>query len=496
VATLAALEAALRVARHFRPPGYEADEEARYTEYDPLLGWRKRPLGSVTYRRREYTVEVAINRLGLRDVDRDYAAPPGVSRILALGDSFLEGYTVALPETVGQVLEASLRRDGRRVDVVNAGTSGYSTDQEYLFYTTEGVRYSPRLVLLFFYYNDVLYNDRDHFAEQPKPLFADQDGRLELVRRRVPMPPAHHERRPPPPRGSALLEWLHDRLLYGAPRAAQALARLGLWEPLVRPRVPLEIRVYDRHPPEEIEAAWTKTADLLGALVRETTAHVATLLVVYVPNRFEVDARAWELTRILYGVDDTQWDPGAVCRRLIQIGAARGFAVLDLTEPLRREVHSAAPAVLRLTTAIGTRRPRDRRPGLRDFLRSRAGSPASAPASCESTKKSANGVPGGRFLAPDGRGLSFGVRAAGCGRLLEVWMKLGPFPVTALAASGGLGALCGGKKSPTPTPHLPPPRPRPPSRRRRPRRAAASATSPEQQLRERIASFQPQLSRP
>jgi len=338
--TLAVLEAALRVARRFRPPGYEADEQARYTEYDPLLGWRKRPLASVTYRRREYTVEVAINRLGLRDVDRDYVAPPGVCRVLALGDSFVEGYTVALPQTVGQVLEASLRRDGRRVEVLNAGTSGYSTDQEYLFYLTEGVRYSPRVVLLFFYYNDVLYNDRDHFAKQPKPLFADHDGRLELVRRSVPVPPpAGRERRPPPPQGSAVLEWLHDRLLYGAPRAGQALARLGLWEPLPKPRAPLEIRVYDRHPPGEIDAAWTKTAELLAALAREAAAHDARLLVVYVPNRFEVDPRAWELTRILYEVDDTVWDRGAVAGRLLRIGAVRGFEVLDLTEPLRHQVH-------------------------------------------------------------------------------------------------------------------------------------------------------------
>ena len=67
---LAGLEIALRIARHHRPPGYEAGEEARYTEYDPLLGWRKRPLSAVTYRRREYTVEVVINRQGLRDVER------------------------------------------------------------------------------------------------------------------------------------------------------------------------------------------------------------------------------------------------------------------------------------------------------------------------------------------------------------------------------------------------------------------------------------------
>src|SRR5438552_349560 len=337
---LAGLEIALRIARHHRPPGYEAEEEARYTEYDPPLGWRNRPLSAVTGRRRESAVEVVINRQGLRDVEREYAAPPGVSRVLALGDSFVEGSTAPLPQTVAQVFEASLRRDGRRVDVVNAGTSGYSTDQEYLFYATEGIRYSPRVVLLFFYYNDVLYNDRDRSAQQPKPLFADREGRLELVRQRVPLPPPPRpERRPPPPRGSALLEWLQDRLLYGAPRAAQAGARLGLWEPIVRPRVPLEIRVYDRRPPDEITAAWTKTADLLGALAREASAHEARLLVVYVPNRFEVDPRAWELTRIAYDVDDTTWDRGAVCQRLTRIGAGYGFEVLDLTEPLRRDVH-------------------------------------------------------------------------------------------------------------------------------------------------------------
>jgi GDSL-like lipase/acylhydrolase family protein len=337
--TVAGLEAAARVARRFRAAGYEANEVARYTEYDPLLGWHKRPHSSVTYHRREYSVEVAINHLGLRDRERDYAAPAGVCRILALGDSFVEGYTVPLAQTVGQVLEASLRRGGRRVDVLNAGTSGYSTDQEYLFYVAEGVRFSPHIILLFFYYNDVLYNDRDHFGKQPKPVFADHDGRLELTVQPVPPPPpVGHERRPLLHRGSALLEWLHDRLFYGAPRAEEALARLSLWEPIAKARAPMEIRVYDRRPPAELDAAWTKTADLLGALAREVTAHEAQLLVVYVPNRFEVDAHAWELTRIVYDVDDTVWDRRAVGRRLLRIGAVRGFPVLDLTETLRREV--------------------------------------------------------------------------------------------------------------------------------------------------------------
>jgi hypothetical protein len=52
-----------------------------------------------------------------------------------------------------------------------------------------------------------------------------------------------------------------------------------------------------------------------------------------------VDPHAWELTRILYGVDDGVWDRTAVCHRLAHIGAQRGFPVLDLTPVLRQEMH-------------------------------------------------------------------------------------------------------------------------------------------------------------
>ena len=55
------------------------------------------------------------------------------------------------------------------------------------------------------------------------------------------------------------------------------------------------------------------------------------------PSRFEVDDRSWELTRILYGVDESVWDRAAVRRRLEQIGGQHGFPVLDLTAALRRD---------------------------------------------------------------------------------------------------------------------------------------------------------------
>jgi hypothetical protein len=90
--------------------------------------------------------------------------------LLILGDSFAEGFSVSFEKSVGRVLEGLLARPAPRIEVINGATVGYSTDQEYLFYHDEGSRYSPQVVLLFFYYNDVLYNVRGSMGGMPKPL--------------------------------------------------------------------------------------------------------------------------------------------------------------------------------------------------------------------------------------------------------------------------------------------------------------------------------------
>src|SRR5262245_18353591 len=142
LATLLVLEAAARLA--LRPGDLvpEAETSRLFLEHDPLLGWRKRPGAHAVYRRPEYRVEFGVNSLGLRDPERSAELPAGGFRILALGDSFVEGYTVPLADTVTQVMEAALQAPGCRVEVWNGGTQGYSTDQEYLFYESQGSRYA------------------------------------------------------------------------------------------------------------------------------------------------------------------------------------------------------------------------------------------------------------------------------------------------------------------------------------------------------------------
>ena len=345
--TLLVLEGAIRFLRRGEGGGKENAEFSRYHDYDPILGWSKTPGARVVYRRREYTVEVVINSHGLRDPERGYDAPPGAPRILALGDSFVEGYTVPLPQTVTQVLESSLGAAGCTAQVINGGTAGYSNDQELLFYETEGQRYSPRVVVLFFHYNDVVYNDRQDYFGAPKPEFQMGEGRLCIHRVPVRRPAGPIAAEPatqaPAASGSALVEWIRERLWYGAPDAYDFAARLGLWPPMPRMDTRLELRVYERRRVERVEDAWAKTAAILAELDAQVRSRSARLLIAYVPSRLEIDERTWRLTRRLYGWDEAGWDRGRVAQRLKEAAAPAGIPVLDLTEPLRRANDAGGP---------------------------------------------------------------------------------------------------------------------------------------------------------
>src|SRR5262249_22929517 len=117
------------------------------SRYHPVLGWDKTPGASQTVRRPEFEISLQFNSRGLRGPERDYARPPGTRRVLILGDSFAEGYYVEEAQTVRAVLEDLLRKEGCGPrEVINGGTIAYSTDQEYLFYKSEGQRYGAEAV--------------------------------------------------------------------------------------------------------------------------------------------------------------------------------------------------------------------------------------------------------------------------------------------------------------------------------------------------------------
>jgi lysophospholipase L1-like esterase len=119
------------------------------------------PQSAYRHRSPEVDVSFRINGQGMR-ADRDFERPkpPGVVRIVSLGDSFTVGYEVEAPETFSAVLERSLRARGIEVEVLNAGVSGFSTAEELLYLERELWKYEPDLVLVSFFVNDHVDNVR------------------------------------------------------------------------------------------------------------------------------------------------------------------------------------------------------------------------------------------------------------------------------------------------------------------------------------------------
>jgi len=111
----------------------------------------------------ETRARVRTNRDGLRDVERPRAKPPGVARVLVLGDSMVEGLQVDLPETTPKRLERALSEalPGRRIDVINAGVSGSSAPFALAYLEKDGLAYDPDVVVATF----TARNDIDEAAD-------------------------------------------------------------------------------------------------------------------------------------------------------------------------------------------------------------------------------------------------------------------------------------------------------------------------------------------
>ncbi len=156
-----------------------------FTEHDAALGWKLRSGLSVRRQEENYTSHETINSMGFRSPEVSREKPPGVRRIVFLGDSHTEGYTVDDGETyaarVGEILGETLA-----LEVISLGVGGFSTDQELLAYLYYGRSYTPDLVVLQFSHNDPPFNVLERYWRGRKPRF-ERHGDL-LVLTGVPVP--------------------------------------------------------------------------------------------------------------------------------------------------------------------------------------------------------------------------------------------------------------------------------------------------------------------
>jgi lysophospholipase L1-like esterase len=151
----------------------------RLLTHDGLLGWKPRAGARKRYTSEEAPYLIEINSHGLRDREHPYAKPPGVFRILFLGDSFVFGSGgVEYGRRFTELLESA----APRVEVINAGVPGYSSDQEFLYLQSEGHRYQPDLVVVGAFMNDFVeaFRPFNWSIQRPKGRLALEGGELRV----------------------------------------------------------------------------------------------------------------------------------------------------------------------------------------------------------------------------------------------------------------------------------------------------------------------------
>ncbi len=122
---------------------------------DKLLRFTYRPGAEVRSRDSASTLRVTDD--GLLDVPHAVPKPPGVRRVVVLGDSVPNEGSLAFAKRFPHLLEGMLQAaapPGATVEVVNVSCEGYNTIQEERLLEKVGLRYQPDLIVWTYVLND------------------------------------------------------------------------------------------------------------------------------------------------------------------------------------------------------------------------------------------------------------------------------------------------------------------------------------------------------
>lgn len=134
---------------------FSADE--RY-QLDNQLIYSFKPNKKTIWSTGEFVETFQINSLGFRDDEFSLNNKPNTIRIVAVGDSFTAGHGIPQnSKTYPKLLETELRNQFKQnnIEVINAGTPGYTPDQEYRLIKTRILKLNPNIIIWNLYPGDI-----------------------------------------------------------------------------------------------------------------------------------------------------------------------------------------------------------------------------------------------------------------------------------------------------------------------------------------------------
>lgn len=292
-------------------------------EFDAKLGWIKSPEAVGEYSTSEFDVTFRISEQGLRDDLVQEEKFAGTWRALALGDSFVLGYTVDRADLFVDLLEESVKASNQANDVVNAGTEGWSTDQEVIWFTEHGKTYNPDLVLIFPYENDLYWNGQTRYGRFPKPRFGPA-GQVETDHMQDPGAKPWFERYAI---GSPLRPLLSKK-----PEESRTWSPDGT-HTYAGPR--LEWAAYFHGEPDFMRESVARTRAALSTLKQACAEIGASLVVVPIPHKSSVNAEAHAALQRSIGAPQNMWSAEKPVETFLSLAQDLGIRSLDARPALK-----------------------------------------------------------------------------------------------------------------------------------------------------------------
>jgi hypothetical protein len=292
------------------------------------------------------------NSVGFR-TDREFsrAPPPGVLRILSMGDSFTAGYRVDQKDTYSYLIEQYLNQSLGKTEVLISCVDNPPTGLYYL--DRFGLSYHPHVVLL----GITLGNDISevYIGLDPQGSFVinDESGIIRIEKK---------------PNGSRI-GFRHGLEKYDLPE--NCLYEKGTFEKIAyritkninRYRILSLIRSpacgirswygshnYDRpklfdavhglgfyiaSPPPVIEESYRRLYRLLSAFKRYCMEKNILLIVCLFPQRFQLQEKCWEKTRQKYSLNESAFDLNAPNRKIVDFCNKEKLVCIDPSDAMR-----------------------------------------------------------------------------------------------------------------------------------------------------------------
>ena len=307
----------------------------------PVYGTFHKPGNSMWIQDPEFTTYVRFNSDGLRGPEIAREKPPGVARVLILGDSFIAGNHVSEEQTVASRLQGLLEPEHERsVEVINGGVPGWSPSEEYLFLRHQGLGFQPDLVVVaIFVGNDIEPNTHTSKTEQgipDRPAFSvNSKGALKAL------PWSSRPRGA----GDLIADALRDQLVVFRvfesgvleKRDARSQAQQRDAKPQERETHPRPLKMLQSRERPAQTQAWRVLEALLRAMQREAGQSGVRTLLAIVPTIAQVERDNWEGNQRRWDIKDGEdgWDRDGPNTRLVEIAQRIGLPVVDLTPTLR-----------------------------------------------------------------------------------------------------------------------------------------------------------------